>query len=33
MHALYVSTAGKDSWSGRLAEPNADGSDGPLSND
>jgi hypothetical protein len=30
MHALYISTAGKNSWSGRLAEPNADGSDGPL---
>ena len=27
---LYVSTKGKDTWSGRLAEPKADGSDGPL---
>ena len=28
--ALYVSTKGKDTWSGRLAEPKPDGSDGPL---
>jgi hypothetical protein len=27
---IYVSTAGHDSWSGRLAEPSADGTDGPL---
>jgi len=27
---LYVSTAGSDTWSGRLDEPNADGTDGPL---
>jgi hypothetical protein len=27
---LYVSTAGRDAWSGRLADPSADGSDGPL---
>ncbi|MFM1890290.1 MAG: hypothetical protein RLZZ565_1047, partial [Planctomycetota bacterium] len=27
---LYVSTQGNDSWSGRLAEPNADKTDGPL---
>lgn len=27
---VYVSTAGKDSWSGRLAEPAADGRDGPV---
>ena len=27
---LYVSTVGNDSWSGRLAEPKADGTDGPL---
>ncbi|HOQ86762.1 MAG TPA: right-handed parallel beta-helix repeat-containing protein [Phycisphaerae bacterium] len=27
---LYVSPAGKDTWSGKLAEPNADGTDGPL---
>lgn len=27
---IYVSTAGKDSWSGRLAEPAADGTDGPV---
>lgn len=27
---LYVSPEGKDSWSGRLPEPNADGSDGPF---
>ncbi len=27
---LYVSPQGKDRWSGRLAEPAADGSDGPL---
>ncbi|WP_372394277.1 right-handed parallel beta-helix repeat-containing protein [Azospirillum sp. HJ39] len=28
--AFYVSTQGKDSWSGRLAAPNADGTDGPF---
>jgi len=27
---LYVSIAGQDSWSGRLAAPNAAGTDGPL---
>ena len=27
---LYVSTAGDDSWSGRLAEPNAERTDGPV---
>jgi parallel beta helix pectate lyase-like protein len=27
---VYVSTSGKDEWSGRLAEPAADGSDGPV---
>ena len=27
---IYVSTAGNDSWSGRLAEPVADGMDGPV---
>ena len=27
---LYVSTVGNDSWSGRLAQPNADRTDGPL---
>jgi hypothetical protein len=27
---IYVSTAGKDRWSGRLAEPAADGTDGPV---
>jgi len=27
---LYVSTEGNDDWSGRLPQPNADGSDGPL---
>lgn len=27
---LYVSTVGNDSWSGRLAEPNAGATDGPL---
>jgi hypothetical protein len=27
---IYVSTAGKDDWSGRLAEPAADGKDGPV---
>ena len=27
---LYVSTVGNDAWSGRLGEPNADGTDGPL---
>lgn len=29
-HDLYVSTAGKDNWSGRLPEPNAEGTDGPF---
>ena len=28
--AFYVAANGKDSWSGRLAEPNADGTDGPF---
>ncbi|XKH38732.1 carbohydrate-binding domain-containing protein [Azospirillum doebereinerae] len=28
--AFYVATNGKDSWSGKLAAPNADGTDGPL---
>ncbi len=27
---LHVSVSGKDTWSGRLAGPNPDGSDGPL---
>ena len=27
---LYVSTQGRDTWSGRLPEPAADGHDGPL---
>jgi len=27
---LYVSTSGNDAWSGTLAEPKADGTDGPL---
>lgn len=27
---LYVATNGNDNWSGRLPEPNADGTDGPL---
>ena len=27
---FYVSLQGNDRWSGALAEPNADGSDGPL---
>ena len=27
---LYVSTHGNDSWTGKLPEPNADGTDGPL---
>ena len=27
---LYVSPQGKDTWSGTLAEPKADASDGPL---
>ena len=27
---LFVATDGNDSWSGRLPEPNADRSDGPL---
>lgn len=29
---FHVSTAGNDAWSGTLAEPNADGSDGPFAN-
>ncbi|NLY00460.1 MAG: hypothetical protein GXY83_30565 [Rhodopirellula sp.] len=29
-HALYVSTAGNDNWSGTLPEPNAAKTDGPL---
>ena len=29
-HDLYVSTLGNDRWSGRLAEPNATGTDGPF---
>lgn len=28
--AYYVAKTGKDSWSGRLAEPNAEGTDGPF---
>ena len=28
--AFYVATNGNDSWSGRLAAPNADGTDGPF---
>ncbi len=28
---FYVSTTGRDSWSGRLAKPNADQTDGPFS--
>jgi hypothetical protein len=28
--AFYVSAQGKDSWSGRLTAPNADGTDGPF---
>jgi len=28
--AWYVSPEGKDTWSGQLAAPNADGTDGPL---
>jgi VCBS repeat-containing protein len=28
--ALYVATNGNDAWSGRLAQPNAAGTDGPL---
>ena len=28
--AFYVSANGKDTWSGKLAEPNADGTDGPF---
>lgn len=28
--AYFVSTEGSDSWSGKLPEPNADGTDGPL---
>ncbi len=27
---LFISPSGDDAWSGRLAEPNADGTDGPL---
>src|SRR5580700_10517323 len=27
---VYVSTRGRDAWSGRLAEPAADGTDGPV---
>ena len=27
---LYVSTNGNDGWSGKLSEPNAEGTDGPL---
>jgi hypothetical protein len=27
---FYVSTAGEDAWSGKLADPKADGTDGPL---
>ena len=27
---LFVATNGSDAWTGRLAEPNADGTDGPL---
>ncbi|MCH5375727.1 MAG: right-handed parallel beta-helix repeat-containing protein, partial [Planctomycetes bacterium] len=27
---LFVSTVGNDAWSGRIDEPNADGTDGPL---
>jgi len=27
---IYVSTSGRDDWSGRLAEPSRDGTDGPL---
>ncbi|WP_428936977.1 right-handed parallel beta-helix repeat-containing protein [Fontivita pretiosa] len=30
VQVFYVSTRGRDNWSGRLPEPNADGSDGPL---
>ena len=29
-HDLYVSTAGRDNWSGTLPEPNADQTDGPF---
>lgn len=29
---FYVSTAGKDTWSGTLAQPNAGGTDGPFGN-
>lgn len=28
--AFYVATNGSDNWSGRLAQPNADGTDGPF---
>ena len=27
---IYVSTRGNDKWTGRLAEPNGEGTDGPL---
>ena len=27
---LYVSPAGNDAWSGRLSEPNGEGTDGPV---
>ena len=27
---FYVSTIGNDDWSGKLPEPNADGTDGPF---
>jgi hypothetical protein len=27
---LYVTPDGKDQWSGKIARPNADGTDGPL---
>ena len=29
-HELYVSTQGNDRWSGKLAEPNAERTDGPF---
>ena len=29
-HDFYISTLGNDRWSGRLAEPNAAGTDGPF---
>jgi hypothetical protein len=28
--SLYISPAGNDAWSGTLAAPNAEGTDGPL---